>query len=1005
MPSNNEIINEVVDPKVITDFKAAQQAAKELGAEFVTLTKNAAAALAATGNAKNLRELNRELQQSAILTERLQQQQAKTAQANTNAAAATLRYEQAQQRATQTTAKLTDQYGTLTTIINEAERAALNIGVAFGKTSTQFQNASKRVSELREQQNQLRRSTGDFRGDVGNYEKGFRGLGNSINQITREFPAFANSVQTGFLAISNNLPIFFDELSRVRQEINLIRESGQKAPTMFQAFTRSLFTWGTALSFGVTLLTVFGAQLVDYIGSLFKGKDALDQFAERQRALNEVYRQSNIDAAKQITNLKYLYEAATDVNNSMVERKKAVDELQNQFPGHLGNIKDETILIGGAKDAYNELTKSIIIQARARAAADEIAKISAKIFDADIKIQKIRNAEINETRRNDEDVKKRIRGALDFEAQRRGKERASEYVIAAETKRIQEGQTDEVLKGIKKRAKAAIDEQENIKRNYQATIGVIEQVVGGSTTIGNALADEGQDGKKGATEKQKKTLDERLQNLRDNLQLVLDDETRSYEDRLAAIYVFERESERLILEAQRKKEITQLVSSNKSAKIERDGAKEREKIQEELNRRAEELRKQELARLQAGERAKLEEIQTALNERLRLIDRERTDYLTSINEQYTQGLISTRQYNQQVLAIEKATTEKRIEAQLAAARAQVETLAAANALGFGDPKELQSATDNLLKIQKDASDYITKVQLDNIDKLKQARQELASIERQSIDQAAQLISTVVDTVYRDQFDALAAQGEQLNNNARVESEAIQRSLDTNENKAARQRVLDAQQMAQREQLAEREKQLQKEQARTQAIVAEAVIIANAAQAIFNVQAKAAEATAQGALLLANPLTAAYAPIAFAAAATIQAQIPFIVGFAVAQAAATAIPAFAKGTNYHKGGLAQVGEEGRELIETPDGGTYLSPATATILDLPRGSKVKTASQTRSIIRPEVLRDKTNTTVNVKLNDDRIVKAIEKNAPKKSRVSDWRNDERRAEFRGYRDRRFR
>jgi len=51
---------------------------------------------------------------------------------------------------------------------------------------------------------------GKYQRNVGNYASGFNVLGNSVNQLTREMPAFTYSVQTGFMALSNNIPIFTD---------------------------------------------------------------------------------------------------------------------------------------------------------------------------------------------------------------------------------------------------------------------------------------------------------------------------------------------------------------------------------------------------------------------------------------------------------------------------------------------------------------------------------------------------------------------------------------------------------------------------------------------------------------------------------------------------------------------------------------------------------------------------------------------------------------------------
>ena len=52
-----------------------------------------------------------------------------------------------------------------------------------------------------------------------------------------------------------------------------------------------------------------------------------------------------------------------------------------------------------------------------------------------------------------------------------------------------------------------------------------------------------------------------------------------------------------------------------------------------------------------------------------------------------------------------------------------------------------------------------------------------------------------------------------------------------------------------------------------------------------------------------------------------------------------MPAYAEGTNFHKGGLALVGDGGKsEGIITPQGNIYKTPDTDTIVNMQRGSKV-------------------------------------------------------------------
>lgn len=62
--------------------------------------------------------------------------------------------------------------------------------------------------------------------------------------------------------------------------------------------------------------------------------------------------------------------------------------------------------------------------------------------------------------------------------------------------------------------------------------------------------------------------------------------------------------------------------------------------------------------------------------------------------------------------------------------------------------------------------------------------------------------------------------------------------------------------------------------------------------------------------------------------------------------------YAKGTNYHKGGLAlvndQTGSKYKELVKLPNGNTFVPQERNTLLNLPRGSSVLKASQTAKLI---------------------------------------------------------
>jgi chromosome segregation ATPase len=97
---------------------------------------------------------------------------------------------------------------------------------------------------------------GKHQRNVGNYAGSFNGLSNSINQITRELPAFTFSAQTGFLALSNNIPILTDEIGRLIDKNKELAKQGQPVKSVFSQILGSLFSLQTAMGVGILLFTL-----------------------------------------------------------------------------------------------------------------------------------------------------------------------------------------------------------------------------------------------------------------------------------------------------------------------------------------------------------------------------------------------------------------------------------------------------------------------------------------------------------------------------------------------------------------------------------------------------------------------------------------------------------------------------------------------------------------------------------------------------------------------------
>lgn len=247
--------------------------------------------------------------------------------------------------------------------LNEGER-----GNTFG------QNLLKNIQALDTKIKELDASMGVHARNVGNYASGWNGLSFSIQQVARELPSLAISPQTFFLAISNNLPILADQLALTRQRVKELKAEGQSFTPVWKQVIKSIISWQTLLVAGITVLTLYGKEITEWVGSLFKGKQAFDAAKQAAEQFHATMTEGAISAQAEITKLDLLYRAATNVAKPYNERKKAVERLQEIYPAYFGNMSEEQIMVGNAISAYNNLRDAIIEAAQARAAQDVITE-------------------------------------------------------------------------------------------------------------------------------------------------------------------------------------------------------------------------------------------------------------------------------------------------------------------------------------------------------------------------------------------------------------------------------------------------------------------------------------------------------------------------------------------------------------------------------------------------------------------------------------------------------
>lgn len=248
------------------------------------------------------------------------------------------------------------------------------------------------IADVQKELTAAEQASGRFQRNVGNYASAWNGLGFSVQQVARELPSLAVSANTFFLAISNNIPILVDEIAKARKEYATFKAelaAGNKdvkavAP-VWQQLTKSLISWQTALVVGLTLLSVYGKEIINWGKELVKGKNYVLDLSTAEQELAAARRKGIDSVAKERSELYLLYSKLKNISITQKERTAAVNEWITRFPQYNNILDGENVNLRKLEVAYRALSKEIRANAIARSYADRIAELSVQREKEEIK--------------------------------------------------------------------------------------------------------------------------------------------------------------------------------------------------------------------------------------------------------------------------------------------------------------------------------------------------------------------------------------------------------------------------------------------------------------------------------------------------------------------------------------------------------------------------------------------------------------------------------------------
>ena len=828
-------------------------------------------------------------------------------------------------------------------------------------------NLISQANSLNNKLKEIDAQFGNYQRNVGNYASSWNGLNVQTQQLLRELPSLTVSFNQFFLAISNNLPMFADELRRASEEFKRMKAEGLTAIPVWKQLLGSIFSWQAALVIGITLLSAYGSEIAKWVGSLFKAEKAVNEVAMAEIDLANARRKGISDSVKERTELELLYKATQDASRSMKERDAAASELQKKYPSYLGNMSKEDILLGKASSSYKELTKALIANAQARAIEDKMVENNKKILDLDKQRIGSLVKQVQEQRILNEVIAAREKG-YDYTVN------GVAVSIAGQKKRIEDA---------KDAAKSYADQISILRKsneNLINNININDLLNSDDKTLEDAKkkAEEYAEYIKKITEDLAKS---RIDLIADGRKKEIAEVSKEYEDRIKEIKGnSEKEIElrknletlkgKAIAEINDKydKELLEIEKANLENRLASIGDNSNEELDKRLNLQiqlnnmmrdaeindAEKNGNDVLAIRMKYMKRENDLIMQNLEERFgmiesntdRMIDRQETAALEEANllkKQYANGEIGKEDYEKRLYDIGVKYAKARLETLLAEAKAEM-TLVDINS---EKAKELQERIDKIqAQIDQLSLDDANKKQEEWIDKFKSGLSEMNDAARDSLGETAgifeglsgimadvaeerklsfknmaQSVRKIVSGITSLMTDIYDARIENIEKEQEANDEAYDKEIERieklEENGAISTEEAEARKRAAEDKTAAKNAELEKKKA-----------------ALQEKQAKwdKANSIVQAGIATALAITKALPNLVLAAlvGAMGAAQIAVI--------AAQSIPRYAKGTKDHPGGLAIVGDGGKKEGIITDNGLFVTPDKPTLVNLPAHAQV-------------------------------------------------------------------
>lgn len=202
------------------------------------------------------------------------------------------------------------------------------------------------------------------RGGMQRLGKNFDGLSYSISQLLREAPAAAVSMNTFFLAISNNVPMVVDQIRRVIIANKQLKAAGAETVSVVKQIGKSLVSFNAIMMAVVTLFTLFGEDILKWAKNLITGNKVIISTTKALKNLKKQIKETSDEFGEGLSTL-YRLQLQWKNLRTKAEKTKWIKNNQSEF-SKLGIAIND---VADAENVFVKNTAAVIESMRLRAIA------------------------------------------------------------------------------------------------------------------------------------------------------------------------------------------------------------------------------------------------------------------------------------------------------------------------------------------------------------------------------------------------------------------------------------------------------------------------------------------------------------------------------------------------------------------------------------------------------------------------------------------------------------